>query len=155
MQKQTLLVYCLFAFSYCTFSQQETLSEVSVWINEHPDIIFIEENNLQNFSKEELAKFSGKYIVFNNEIHEQDILKYDPAYLDKTLDNKEPHSSKKEVTTQDQVKMWLDKNAHVKIVKRSEYLAESSAVQTEYIGNKCLILRGERITIEDVNNYQP
>lgn len=154
MQKRNLLVYCLFTFSYCAFSQQETVGPISSWINEHPDVILIEENNLQNFSKEELAKLSGNYIVFSNELQEQDILKYDPAFSEKNLYNKEPHAVKEVVTNEDHVKNWLAKRPHVKIVTQSEFLAEPSHIQREYADNKCLILRGEHVTIEDINNYQ-
>ncbi len=150
--KKRLLTFGMLVFSFCVFSQKETNSAVSLWINDHPDVIFIEENNLGNFSSEELAKFSGKYIVFREEILEQDILKYDPHFLDKTAQNKEELSSKK--TEADQIKEWLGRYPHVKVVKQSEFLAQPIHIQREYAERKCLILQGEEITATDINNYQ-
>ena len=152
MKLQHLFTPWLFFSSFCVFSQKEINNQVSFWIQEHPDVIFIEENNLKNFSSEELSVFSGKYIVFSEEISMQDILKYDPFYFDKAGQVNSTEITEKNGT--DPVKEWMAKNPHVKVVTRSQYLAESSDIQREYAEKKCLILAGEKITPEDINNYQ-
>ncbi|MCE3296564.1 MAG: hypothetical protein K0R65_2278 [Crocinitomicaceae bacterium] len=152
MKKQYLLSYCFFAFSFGVFSQKEQSDQLASWIDEHPDVIFIEETNLKNFSDEELAKFSGKYIVFNNEIGLHDIYKYDPSFQEKA--DYKNDSETPEIKQANTIKDWMGKHQHVKVVTRSEFNAQPIEVQREYAEKKCLILNGEKITVEDINNYQ-
>jgi hypothetical protein len=153
MGKLYLITGFVFVLAF-TSSAQNT--EVSDWVASHPSVNFINENKLHHFSADDLALMDGKYIVFQGEITEKDIVAFDPSYLDK-----KDHNGPDEISVNTKfdkatyVKIWQANNPSVKIVKRSDYNMSDPSTQLEYVNRGCLILIGDVVTKEDIDLYHP
>lgn len=112
-----------------------------------PTITYIQSADLHQFTQDELAKLKGNYIVFDGELTEEQIAK--------DSENSQLSISKDltQLRNEDFIKTWLSEHSKVKIITQSDYQNSPENVQNEYIKSRCLILSGEVITRQDIQNY--
>ena len=152
MKKILLFSFVLLGFSL--FSQKN--EAISNWIQKNQDVVFIESENLANFSEFEIKKLSNRFIVFNSEIKESDILDFEKKngiFHESVTEHQTVTVEKESTNPKIQVLNWLNANSEIKIVTQSEFQSADSFAKEEYISKKCMILSGESITIEDIKNY--
>ncbi|MES2587493.1 MAG: hypothetical protein V4622_00850 [Bacteroidota bacterium] len=147
--KSILLILTCFIIETNLFSQTST---ITTWIKNNPEVTFIESKNLQNFSDSEISKLNTKLIVFDSEIKEEDIMKFDKNFSTENSNIIVQASASK--TQSQEVKDWKNQNPFVKVVPQSVYKNSSQEIRAEYHANNCMILFGEELTEEDVKNYK-
>jgi hypothetical protein len=152
MFKQHLFGVLLFATVLVeipfVFSQNNT--QIVTWQKQHPEIDFIREANFQQLSKAEKSLLlENGCIIFESHITEEIINSYAASHGLKGIVAEK--SSAEDLIVQ----TWLKTNPSVKIVTRSEFDRESQNVQEELMKcGTCLILSGDELTAEDIENYQ-
>ncbi|MFN6076861.1 MAG: hypothetical protein ACK46Y_14965, partial [Fluviicola sp.] len=72
--KKLLLFIFLFYSSFLLRAQEEL--SVSEWQKNNSDVVFIEKNDASNELIEKLDSKGIKYIIFNNDVQESDILNF-------------------------------------------------------------------------------
>jgi hypothetical protein len=127
--------------------------EISQFQKQHPEISFISQERLNSFSHEEINLLANNYIVFEGKIKLSDISKYTSNSTNKSNNPDPIEGTDTSSDVLNQIKYWLSAHPNLKIVKHSEFEAESIANQNEYINDHCLILIGETITFLDIELY--
>ena len=112
---------------------QVTLQEAQA---QNPGTHFIHEDNLSNFTEDELDLLGSDIIIFTD-------------YTDFAIYSKEDIAS----SDGDFLKIWKAEHSEVEIIRQSDYQLAGSEKQAYLESIKALILIGEVLTIEDVMNY--
>lgn len=134
-----------------TFSVNCQELEPLTWQKEHPEISIIESKDLKNFSEDELNFLNGKHIIVTDNLTTTDIVNFENSQIKIGAIRPEDVLSEKELQF---VKDWLSENSSVKIVKNSEFMSSDENTQNEYVKSNCLILKGEKLTREDILNHE-
>jgi len=132
--------------SFCFSGLFAQSSDVQKWTQSHPDVIFVESSDATPEYLENLEANNVQYVVYDHEISMLDIQDFE-------MQNKPVAIADLDETTAMEIKKWLAEHGSVKIIKRSIYNQMDSEKQDLYHTNGALILIGEEITLDDVNNY--
>ena len=136
---------CSFLFIATGLNAQT--NSIHQWIEAHPSVLFVESADASPEFLENLDLNGVDYIIYQEEILESDISTFESKT--KPLDIEALDES--EAT---QIKMWLAEHRDVKIVKHSDFKQLNDTKQALYQSINALILNGETITIEDINEYE-
>ena len=150
MKKHILLLGVL-CFQYATttaFGQQN--SSIAQWISAHPSVHIFSEKNYERLDEEFKTKLKGKVVVYQDQLTLDLLNAYDP--LEKT-DEVSTGTYTKEDPDASVIKEWLGLHPGIKILKQSEFQALTEERQELYQSIEALILIGETITIQDIQNY--
>jgi hypothetical protein len=140
------------------FANNLTAQEISIehFQNTHPEVAFISKSTFYAMSSEELEVIGANYVLFEDVVQVEDIQLYlttnNISYTAPQLNTN--RSSTQERTSADEVKVWLSLRSDVQILTQHQFASLSLEEQTYYINAKYLILAGNRITPEDIANYQ-
>ncbi len=138
-----LLVPCILA-SLCSSAQT---NEIQEWSNANPSILFVESNDATTAYLENLEANNIDYIIYDQEVSLSDITEFEAKNKPlSTVDLDESEAL--------EIKIWLSKHRNIKIIKRSLFDQMETSKQSIYIDQGALILLGEQITLEDINNYE-
>lgn len=148
--KQLLLLFIFACSCYVLKAQND---EIYQFQRQHPEIVFISQDRLNSFSNEEIILLADNYIVFNDKITLSDLSKFTSNSTNKSNSSDPIEGTDTSSDVFNQIKNWIGVHQNVKIVKHSEFEAESLTNQNEYINNHCLILIGESITYLDIELY--
>jgi hypothetical protein len=149
--KKLLLFIFLFYSSFLLRAQEEL--SVSEWQKNNPDVIFIEKNDASTELIEKLDSKGIKYIIFNNDVQESDILNFtNQNSLKKDYYQFDGFSVRTEEAQF--VKNWFSTHTDIKVLTKSA-VANFSNDQIEFYRSiDALILDGEIITMQDLKNYE-
>jgi translation initiation factor IF-2 len=144
------LLFCLLIINSFAFSQNN--NEIIEWQKNNPDVIFIEKNDASNDLIEKLDTKGIKYIIFNNEVQESDILNFTST---NSLKSDYYHLDGFNVRMEEAqfVKEWFASHTDIKVFTKSAILAFSPDQIENYRLIDALILEGEIITMQDLKNY--
>lgn len=143
--KKIVLAAILLSFSqFAIIAQENTIAPSQL-----SNVAFIHVSDLSNFSQAELDLLHGNYIVFEGELTTD--LVQNHIVANKSIDSEPEQSLKPE--EQQFVKNWLAAHQNVKIVTGSAYEASPENIRNEYFKSRCLMLKGEIVTQEDILNY--
>ena len=124
-------------------------NEVGEWQKKHPTVIFVQE---QDYTPELAEKFSAKNIqvlVYAEEI----TMKLIDAYASDLA--QQTNSALIERSDDgNQIKAWLAENQGLKIVPRSLFDEQDEKLQNLLLDSDALILSGEKLTLQDIENYE-
>lgn len=104
---------------------------------------YMTHDNFNQLDKEIQDKIVSQVIFIGD--HEQGIAKANHY--------QEPIDLEIQQTRDQYFKLWLKENEGVKIVKQSEYQNADPDLQNAYDAPHVLVLIGEQITIEDIQNF--
>ncbi|MFN5984698.1 MAG: hypothetical protein ACK479_14620 [Fluviicola sp.] len=149
--KKLLLFIFLFYSSFLLRAQEEL--SVSEWQKNNSDVVFIEKNDASNELIEKLDSKGIKYIIFNNDVQESDILNFtNQNSLKKDYYQFDGFSVRTEEAQF--VKNWFSTHTDIKVLTKSA-VANFSNDQIEFYRSiDALILDGEIITMQDLKNYE-
>ena len=149
--KKLLLFIFLFYSSFLLRAQEEL--SVSEWQKNNSDVVFIEKNDASNELIEKLDSKGIKYIIFNNDVQESDILNFtNQNSLKKDYYQFDGFSVRTEEAQF--VKNWFSTHTDMKVLTKSA-VANFSNDQIEFYRSiDALILDGEIITMQDLKNYE-
>lgn len=144
---KTYATLLLTILSLTSFSQEQT--HFSVWQKANPTALVMTYDNFLQLSDEVQRLISGN-VVFMDELNET--ISKDINTNQSALNSVE--QTEEELSNSNLIKEWLANNSGVKIVKRSEYMAEESDLREVYNdAPHILVLIGEELTKEDILNY--
>ncbi|MFN6084771.1 MAG: hypothetical protein ACK476_07565 [Fluviicola sp.] len=149
--KKLLLFIFLFYSSFLLRAQEEL--SFSEWQKNNSDVVFIEKNDASNELIEKLDSKGIKYIIFNNDVQESDILNFtNQNSLKKDYYQFDGFSVRTEEAQF--VKNWFSTHTDIKVLTKSA-VANFSNDQIEFYRSiDALILDGEIITMQDLKNYE-
>lgn len=148
MKIKHLLVLFVALLTFCVKSQE---INPETWQKEHPEVSIIESEDLKNFTNDELNILNGNFIIIFDHLTLADIQNFENSKIKSGNIKPEEILSPKE---EQLIKDWLSSNNSVKIITNSEFMNSEENIQNEYIKSKCLILKGENLTFEDILNYE-
>lgn len=140
-----LFVYFI---SFCSFGQQH---EIQAWQKAHPDVTFINQDDLDQFSEKDLNRI-GKYIIYTDEIQLQDIEYYEAQKTNEVNDSQFIFDARDSEAAY--IKTWISEHLDIKILKASYFSQLDSESQERYINSSAMILNGELVTVKDIYNYE-
>lgn len=144
------LLFCLLLINSFAFSQNK--NEIIEWQKNNPDVIFIEKNDSSTELIEKLDSKGIKYIIFNNEVQESDILNFTTKNSIKS-DYYQLRGYNVKMNEAQFVKEWFAIHPDIKVISNSS-LANFSSEKIEYYRSiDALFLQGEIITMQDLKNY--
>ena len=131
---------------YCVISQTNAMGK---WQQQHPEVECISYETFNALSEKERAQLSKvPLLLFFGELNENDINLFAAKHGLKGVKPAQSPEAEREV------KEWLVNHREVKIVKRSEFLKETENVQEELLKcSHCLVLKGEVVTLDDVQLF--
>jgi hypothetical protein len=148
--KKLQFLFCLLIINSFAFSQNN--SEIIEWQKNNPDVIFIEKNDVSNELIEKLDSKGIKYIIFNNEVQESDILNFTSKNSIKSeyyqFDGFNVRMEEAQF-----VKNWFSTHTDIKVFTKSAVANFSNDQFEFYRSINALILEGEIITMQDLKNY--
>lgn len=145
MKTKLLLLGATLVFSCRAVAQ----SDIPAWQAEHPELIFIEKNDLPKFDPTFLALYERQVIVFSKAITQADI---DGWILREKTRSQDAVPTP--VEQQDQlVKNWLGENPDVKLVPFSAAQQMTDSERSQLSADGALFLIGEKLTVEDIHAY--
>lgn len=147
MRKIILPLLLLPALS--VFGQTENISD---WQRTHPQVIFIEASELQNFEEQQIKQLSDNVIIYNETITQADIDAY--VFQQKAASGEIQIMDTKDDAEMLFVKSWLARNRDVKLVRRSYFDQLDEHHKEVYLQANSLILAGEQITAKDIRSYE-
>ena len=141
--KFTLLwaILPLLGFSQTT---KETLHQFQ---QQNPSLSFYDAQVFGSLSKEQQDRLKDRVIVFQGDILSSNLT----AWSNEKSNTLLTHKWSAEETTI--IKNWLALHQEVKIVPRSMFLEGNEAMRSEYLANDCLILQGETLSMDDIEQY--
>jgi hypothetical protein len=149
---RNILVFALF------FVNNLTAQEISIqhFQNTHPEVAFISKATFYAMSSEELEMIGSNYVLFEEDVQVEDIQLY---LTTNNISYTAPKSTSNatvsaERAAANEVKVWLSLRQDVKILTQHQFASLSTEEQQYYINAKYLILAGNKITPEDIANYQ-
>lgn len=144
------LLFCLLIINGFAFSQNN--NEIIEWQKNNPDVIFIEKNDASNELIEKLDSKGIKYVIFNNEVKESDILNFTENNSLKSdyyqLDGFNVRNEEAQF-----VKNWFSTHTDIKVLSKSAIVNFNNDQIEHYRSINALILEGEIITMQDLKNY--
>jgi len=132
---------------FCFFGVNAQNSEVQQWAERNPAVLFIENSDATTELISSLEAKGVEYIIYFDEISLSDIEQFEAQTKSEIASNLDEGEGMA-------IKKWLAQNSEVKIIKRSFYDQLDTAKQNYYESIGALILIGEEITLEDINNYE-
>lgn len=143
---RSLLWLFLFFIFWMESNAQESV--VLSWVQQHPEVALIEHSDFPNFTSEDLGKLQGGYIVFTDQLTQNDIDKFMEAQPEVSEVDSDFEADK------DLVKTWLYAHPEVKIVKKSEFILAHPNDQEMYIKDTfVMVLKGEVVRKADIDKY--
>jgi hypothetical protein len=133
-------------FSVVCHAQQ---NEIADWQKKHPTVLFVEQSDYTIEFQQQLAPLNREVIVYQGEITMEDINSYAAAHQEKSTIFSVEREEDLEA-----IKIWLSEHPDLKIVARSVFLAQLQKEQDFLIGSDAMILQGEKITLQDIENYE-
>ncbi len=140
MKKLLLPFICFFGF--ISLGSAQSLNDIQQWQSRNPDKILMKQDVFNQLSKGKQEKISERVVFIENLTQE---------FLASTY--KSDSSPLSDMEEQTFIKEWLAQHPDIKIVNRSVFIAADSQQQENYLNLNCLILKGEEITVEDIENY--
>ena len=131
----------LVSLPYFSIAQNQ---EVESWKRNHPNVLCIDETDASEALLNRLEENGVSYIIYSEEISIGDMMKYD---LNQTQELKLVNESS-------EIKSWLNSNRDVKIVSRSYYNGLSTEERADYLKPNIIILNGEFLTLDDIQEFQ-
>ena len=122
---------------------------VETWQKNHPEVLFFDEAVYNALTEEQQNRIGKNIILYTQEITLKDIQQFE-------LNNSAAVKSTSiaiEQSNSEEIKYWIAMNSEVKIIKQSYYSSLTPADQLNYIQTGALVLEGELITLNDINNY--
>lgn len=143
--KKYLLLMCAVSAAQAFYAQNS--DEISLWAASHPDVYIMSSENYNSLSEDSRTKINDHVVVYNETLTIEKLQAFDQ---EKSYTIEEPIYGKG--SDAQELKDWRGFNPDVKIVTHSAYNAMSEEDKSYYVG--ALILIGEKLTIEDIRNYQ-
>lgn len=133
-------------FSVVCHAQQ---NEIADWQKKHPTVLFVEQSDYTTEFQQQLASLNREVIVYQGEITMEDINSYTTVHQEKsTIFNAEREEDL------EAIKIWLSQNQGLKIVPKSMFNGHAEEEQNFLIQSGAMILQGEKITLQDIENYE-
>ncbi len=133
-------------FSVVCHAQQ---NEIADWQKKHPTVLFVEQSDYTTEFQQQLASLNREVIVYQGEITMEDINSYTTVHQEKsTIFNAEREEDL------EAIKIWLSQNHGLKIVPKSLFNTQTQEEQNFLIQSGAMILQGEKITLQDIENYE-
>jgi hypothetical protein len=146
-----LLLFCLLIINGFAFSQNN--QGIIEWQKNNPDVLIIEKNDASSELIEKLNSKGVKYIIFDNELKETDILNYsNNGSLKKDYYQIDGFNVRMEEAQF--VKEWFASHSDIKVFTNSSINEFTSDEIDYYKSINALILEGELITMQDLKNYE-
>lgn len=140
MKKLLLPFICFFGF--ISLGSAQTSTEIQFWQSKNPDKILMKQSVFNQLTLEKQEKISNKVVFLENLTQE---------FLSSV--NKSASSPLTGIEEEAFIKEWLALHPEIKIVNRSVFMTADSQQQEAYLNLNCMILKGEEITVEDIENY--
>lgn len=115
---------------------------------QNPSISFYDAQVFASLSKEQQDRLKDRVIVFQGDILSSNLTAWSNEKSNTLLTQQK--WSAEETTI---IKNWLALHQEVKIVPRSMFLEGNEAMRSEYLANDCLILQGETLSMDDIQQY--
>ncbi len=148
-KKHLLFLPSLFFYS---FSNAQDSEQISNWISTHPDVYIISSDNYSTISASFRDKIKDKVVVFDGQVTMEDLLKYENYTV-----NQEQSTNTTIVFTgfaeSQEAKEWMAAHPEITIISRSYFNSLNTNEQTAHINQRSMILIGEILTAEDIQNY--
>jgi len=144
--KLILLLFTTGILSSVSYSQQ---SEIADWQKKHPHVLFVEQGDYTPEFKAQLESFNRDVIVYDSEI----TMGLIDAYASQTYEKSTIYTVER-IDEANDIKAWLGQNKGLKIVPQSQFITQTPAEQNSLIESGALILEGEKITLQDIENYE-
>jgi len=144
--KNLYLLLPAIVFSQYSYSQNE--DAIRQWQLAHPSTQLISSSRFSSLTDADKALLGTDYIVYREKVTIE-LLEASEAGV-KSLNTSE------EIIREDEsdfIKIWLAEHSDIKILSRSQYTSFSPEEQQLYIENHALILQGEKLTLQDIQNY--
>ena len=144
------LLFCLLIIN--GFALSQTNNEIKEWQEKNPDVLFLEKNDVTNELIERFNSLGIKYIIFENEIKESDILTFTSNNnLKAGYYQLDGYNVKMEEAQF--VKEWFAIHPDIKVISNSVASQLTTDQFNFYKSIDALILEGEIITMKDLKNY--
>jgi len=136
----------LIVFPVWGFSQTDEIAE---WQKTHPRVILIEVNDFTPKFEKSLIAQNQDYIVYDYEVSIDQLIAFDSNSYKKSSLIEGKDDDEKQI-----IKDWLGENQSIKIVTQSNFENEGKANRDYLMSINALILQGETLTAQDIENYE-
>lgn len=144
------LLFCLLIINGFALSQSN--NEIKEWQEKNPDILLIEKNDATDELIEQFNSLGIKYIIFENEIKESDILTF-TSNISLKVSYYQLDGYNVKMEEAQFVKEWFAGHPDIKVISNSVASQLTSDQFNFYKSIDALILEGEIITMKDLKNY--
>ncbi len=112
-------------------------------LNKQTNVLLIDKKDATPFFIASLEERSIPFVIYDEESMVQEVQKDNFLDQEKEVD-----------TSEDLIKTWLKYNAHIKVLPKSYFNQLTQEKKELYIQSGALILKGEVITIKDIEDYE-
>lgn len=126
--------------------------DIASWQQTHPQILFIEVNDLNHMEDDVIASLGDNVIIYQEEITYSDIEAFE--FQSKSNSQEAEVINGKDDAELQFIKEWMARNPDIKLIKRSYFDSLDAARKKVYKQPNALILIGERITSKDIHLYE-
>lgn len=144
------LLFCLLIINGSAFAQKN--QEIKEWQEKNPNVLFIEKNDASTELIEKMNLLGLQYIVYENELTENDILTFTNNNSLKS-DYYQIDGYNVRIEESQFVKEWLASHQDIKILLHSQISQLTPEQISQYQSISALFLEGDIITMNDLKNY--